>query len=325
LDKTPPRLTVIAPRPDELVLGPLEVCFEVDDGDFTESQCDLKSLHVKLDGAEPTQALTRRHFIDIAQASGVTLERIELHWLTAHPDRVGAHHLEVEIRDRANNLTTRSWTFYSVFKGDADSPLPRLLKEGPDEAALEWLKKKPEHAWGYLSQPETPRIVQMPLWEAVLYKRAATARWLVEQGVPLKAFGFDSLRRAAGTGWLDMVQLMVEHGAAVDLPLALEGAATGGQTEVVRYLLKAGADPRRIQADPPLLHQIAALGHGPALALLLPFFPDHDTRDAAGGTALHRAKSAEVVRVLLQAGFDPNARDRAGKTPLEVAGGDRAR
>jgi ankyrin repeat protein len=49
-----------------------------------------------------------------------------------------------------------------------------------------------------------------------------------------------------------------------------------------------------------------------------------DARDDKGRTALHfasRMKSAECVRLLVEAGADPNARDKEGFTPLHMAAG----
>ena len=74
-----------------------------------------------------------------------------------------------------------------------------------------------------------------------------------------------------------------------------------------------------------LLHSVAAeRASGALVELLIPFFPDHDQRDSAGCTALHRAANADAVRLLLAAGYDPNARDAQGRTPLQRAGGERA-
>ena len=323
-DKSPPRLSVLSPEPDQLVLGPPEVCIEVHDGDFTESQCELESLRLRLDGLDVTRSTKRSHYIDISEAPGLTFERIEFRWLGQKRLRPGPHRLDVEIRDRAGNPTARSWTFFSVYK-DAASPIAGLLEKGPDEAALEWLKKKPERAWGCVVKT-FGESSELPLWGAILYDRSATARWLVEQGVPANAGGYDGFSRAAWAGQLELVKAIVERGARADKQSGLAAAATGGQKEVVRYLLQVGAyPPQGATADRPLLHQVAEGGHGPVLALLLPFFPDHNTRDSAGRTALHCATSATAVEALLGAGFDPNARDNAGRTPLQAAGGEGAR
>ncbi len=83
-------------------------------------------------------------------------------------------------------------------------------------------------------------------------------------------------------------------------PLGL--AAFFKRPEVVRYLIDAGADPRR-----------PSRGQG--------FTPLHSA--VATDVA---ASDAEMVRVLLEAGADPNARSREGTTPLHAAAftGDRA-
>ena len=127
----------------------------------------------------------------------------------------------------------------------------------------------------------------------------ATEDWSPDEGFEV-GLGFavrgSALIRAAGTGDVRLVRLLVEAGApvadlcqCVDHESALIAAVAIGATEVVDYLLEQGA---------PI-----------------------DSRSFAGGsTALHVAAHREhhdIVRRLLAAGADPNARDANGRTAAD--------
>jgi ankyrin repeat protein len=114
--------------------------------------------------------------------------------------------------------------------------------------------------------------------------------------------GLTPLMRAAERGDARRVAALLEQGAVVnaktdrdsidDGPTALNFAAWGGHTAVVRLLLDHGASP---DATVPTEHETALF-----------------TAAEAGRTGM--------VRALLKAGANPNATDRAGASPLLVAG-----
>ena len=92
-----------------------------------------------------------------------------------------------------------------------------------------------------------------------------------------------------------MVETLLSQNVRVDSlgsrgETALLLAASKGHSEVVKILVKHGADPNRASSD--------------------------------GNTPLHKAAMdghAEVVIALLEAGADPAIKDRSGRNALEIA------
>ena len=71
------------------------------------------------------------------------------------------------------------------------------------------------------------------------------------------------------------------------------------------------------------LHIAAAYGHIPAINTLIELGAQKDAVNALGATALHQAagqgKTAAVIALIKDHGFDPHAVDRGGRTPLLYA------
>jgi ankyrin repeat protein len=109
--------------------------------------------------------------------------------------------------------------------------------------------------------------------------------------------GFTALHFAAFFGWVDAAALLLERGAEVDAfgrgwmtGTALHSAASRLQSEVVRTLLEAGANP--------------------------------DVRQSAGWTPLHAAAmngDLTSVELLLAAGADPQATNDEGRSVSDLA------
>ncbi|HSD28164.1 MAG TPA: ankyrin repeat domain-containing protein [Vicinamibacteria bacterium] len=133
------------------------------------------------------------------------------------------------------------------------------------------------------------------------------------------------LLAAAGQGNVSRVRQIVEE----DPGLARESfegarsgpvraAADGGHVEVMRLLLRAGADPRERDIDGRTpLHGAKSVE---AAALLLESGVSPDVRSTAGSTPLMTCAAApSVVERLLEAGARPDLRDSDGRTALHHA------
>jgi ankyrin repeat protein len=145
-----------------------------------------------------------------------------------------------------------------------------------------------------------------------------------------------ALQIATKAGSLDIIQLLLDHGADINAsPAAQEGmtalqaASRAGSLDVVRRLLEAGAD---VNASPALHSGMTALqaasraGSLDIVQLLLDHGADINASPAAqeGMTALQaasRAGSLDVVRCLLEVGADLRsaAESHLGITALQIA------
>ena len=178
--------------------------------------------------------------------------------------------------------------------------------------------------------------------------------------------GLTPLLFAAREGHLDAVRALVESGADVDRVSGGDGSSPmviaigNGHYDVAQYLLDRGADTNLVNLDglgplyatvnmrhapiswapnPPtdqeqvdsldLMRNLLAAGADPNARLLrkLWFSPTSHDRgwvDFAGSTPFWRAAHStdiEAMRILVEAGADPNLATDAGATPLMVAAG----
>ena len=154
-----------------------------------------------------------------------------------------------------------------------------------------------------------PPAAELDLFEAAALGETERVRQLLRDDPGAVAGfspdGFTPLHLAAFFGHPDAVDVLLEHGARVDVyaeasfaPVApLGSAAAAGSTEAARLLLDAGADV--------------------------------NTRGREGGfTPLHSAAQSgtdDLVRLLLERGADRDARTNDGRTPLDLAANDTIR
>ncbi len=99
-------------------------------------------------------------------------------------------------------------------------------------------------------------------------------------------------------------------------------AATQGSYRVLEQLLAAGCNTTDHAAEaPPLLLEAALAGQADSVRALLQAGLDLEQRHEGSGALHHAAQSQDdaTVRLLLEAGADPNVLNDEGQTPLAVA------
>ncbi|KAM9048700.1 protein phosphatase 1 regulatory subunit 12C isoform 5-T5 [Megaptera novaeangliae] len=193
------------------------------------------------------------------------------------------------------------------------------------------------------------------LHQACIDENLEVVRFLVEQGATVNQAdneGWTPLHVAASCGYLDIARYLLSHGANIaavnsdgDLPLdlaecdAVEGllkveiARRGGPRGLLRGGPSVPEDPDSLGLCVPTWEagcvDVEAAKRAEEELLL------HDTRcwlnggampearhPRTGASALHVAAAKgyiEVMRLLLQAGYDPELRDGDGWTPLHAA------
>lgn len=134
------------------------------------------------------------------------------------------------------------------------------------------------------------------------------------------------LIEAAANGHLDVVKLLIENGADVNLKGEawygpLHAAAAKGHIEVVKILLENGADVNIFHHNKPL-HNAAMNGHIEVAEILLAHGADINAKGTDEASPLHTAVSNNqlaMVKWLLSKGANVNPRAAYGCTPLHSA------
>jgi len=146
----------------------------------------------------------------------------------------------------------------------------------------------------------------------------------VDPNVREDDYGATPLHVAAEYGYSEIVEVLLEHGAAPNIrekygDTPLHYAATFGNSKVVEVLLEHGADPNaRNNYGATPLHYAAAFDYPEVVKLL--HKKDLSDYDA---TPLHAAAEfnySEIVKLLLEHGANPNIQEnKYGYTPLHYA------
>lgn len=178
--------------------------------------------------------------------------------------------------------------------------VPELASQRPDDAASPLLLSI---YYGRPAVVEAVRgsVVALTIFEAAaLGEREQVAELLAEQpalAIALSTDGFPPLGLAAFLGHTEVVELLLRHGAAVNLAshnaqrvMPLHSAVAGQHLLIANILLEHGAEVNAPQADA--------------------FTPLHGA--AQNG-------QLEMVQLLLRYGAAPNAHTSDGKSPLDLA------
>jgi len=151
-----------------------------------------------------------------------------------------------------------------------------------------------------------------------------------------------ALNIAAEAGAVESVRILLSNGAKPAIPnrfgvTALGSSPTGRSVEIAQLLLQKGLDVNagttdsgRVTNGPidrlkiTALHNAAAFGPVDMVRSLLKAGANVDARDSRNLTPLFFAlateyPSTEIVQTLLQSGADVNAGDKTGETPLDWA------
>jgi ankyrin repeat protein len=161
--------------------------------------------------------------------------------------------------------------------------------------------------------------------EAVRDLIAAGVTVSSEPAKPPRGMPGTALDYAAGRGDVEMLRALLSGGIkGPDAKTkALTRAAAAGKMDAMHFLIESGANP----TAPGVLVQASASGIPAVVLEILNYKPNANGRGQDGATALITCLQAyhykdkdvnrkEVVRILLDAGADPNIADNKGMTPL---------
>ncbi|XP_044540732.1 protein phosphatase 1 regulatory subunit 12C, partial [Gracilinanus agilis] len=161
--------------------------------------------------------------------------------------------------------------------------------------------------------------------QACIDENPEVVRFLVEEGASVNQAdneGWTPLHVAASCGYLDIAQYLLSHGADIaavnsdgDLPLDL------AEADAMESLLRAEVARRGVDVEAAKRAEEELLLRDTRCWLNGGAMPEA-RHPRTGASALHVAAAKgymEVMRLLLQAGYDPELRDGDGWTPLHAA------
>eukprot|EP01038_Epipyxis_sp_PR26KG_P015518 gene15518-20946_t len=142
----------------------------------------------------------------------------------------------------------------------------------------------------------------------------------------------NSLHIAAENGHVDMVRLLLEHGAVVDSLVATSKstslilAGRGNKSEILKVLLEAGANIHAENAfGNTAFHEACREGYEKSIEILLAAGSNINGENHKGSTPLHffcygssKTNTLEGMQKLIEFGADIHSRDHQGLTPCLV-------
>jgi ankyrin repeat protein len=198
-----------------------------------------------------------------------------------------------------------------------------LVKRGDTQEIAAWVEEEPQ-----IAESRDPQGVSALLW--AIYSGQTLVRDFLRSGLepdlPEAAALGDTARLATLLGPDPAPMRERANSRSADGWPLLHLAAAFADAATVRLLLQAGADPGQVAQTPmrnQALHAVLALSRNPEIiGLLIEHGADVNAVQTAGYRPLHQAAiagNADVVRMLLAAGADPQARCDRGKTAADYA------
>ncbi len=216
--------------------------------------------------------------------------------------------------------------------GFAELPVPSRFAVAIEKGDLEAVRALLDEG----HSPDTPiayAAVWTPLMKAAWEGEVEIARLLIEKGANVNFSNSEKetpLHQAIGREQVAMVGLLLEKGARADLAdfrefRPLHKAAAAGNVEIIKLLAAS-----RVNLNPemygltPLMFAVSGKKTEAVVALLdLEANVNYASKNGnTGQTALYSAiqmGDAEMVKLLLSKGANPNAKTKAGDTPLKAA------
>lgn len=169
---------------------------------------------------------------------------------------------------------------------------------------------------------------------AAQFDRGDVAEVLIGAGADVEAIApgnITAISVAIAHGSVGVARVLFDHGAVLPSPedsrasTPLQQAAEGGNVEMLKLLIDHGADVNEIKPsmyESTALHVVVANGHLQAVAFLISQNAAVDARGYRGNTPLHTAAakgSSAVVKLLLENGADANSRNEVRQTPIALA------
>lgn len=179
---------------------------------------------------------------------------------------------------------------------------------------------------------ETEDKAWTPLWVAACFGNREIIEILLNAGAKVNATtndGLTAVHEAAKIGATDVIDLLIRHGADLDIPATeyaetpLISAAAKGYTATVKALLTAGAKVRVAQYGGwTALHYALQNRNSEMACMILEYSPDTNAASLGGTRPLHLAAWAgmtSVAGLLLDMGAERDAVDSGGSTALRFA------
>ncbi len=218
-------------------------------------------------------------------------------------------------------LLDRGADVHAVTKHDRFTPLHRAAQRGRVEIITLLLDKGAKVDGGWQPKAFEPPIT--PLQFAVRERHLDAARLLLARGATVDAshlgIGNTPIYDAVDQGDTEMVKLLLRKGANPKQENPLFGALASGKMELIQLFIDRGAD---LKTDPRLLMYAAISGKKQMVELVLSKGFNIADAENRGISALAYASQnghLDIVRLLLEKGVDPNLIGTAFNSPLAVA------